>query len=128
MNSAEQAAHADHVSAEVMVELESCATQDAHAVFSALRTSFSSDRAADDVPEEVAGAGSTVWTSTFDVSDRKAAAEPRRLTAPVLVSLQGGYWAVDQLCKGLESAFTVHVLGTAAGDQEKEVELRLETR
>ncbi|MEU8913036.1 MULTISPECIES: hypothetical protein [Streptomyces] len=128
MNSAKQAAHADHVSAEVMVELESCATQDAHAVFSALRTSFSSDRAADDVPEEVAGAGSTVWTSTFDVSERKAAAEPRRLTAPVMVSLQGGYWAVDQLCKGLESAFAVHVLGTAAGDQEKEVELRLETR
>ncbi|MER6842583.1 hypothetical protein [Streptomyces platensis] len=128
MNSADQAAHAEHVSAEVMVELESCATQDAHAVFSALRTTFSSDRAADDVPEEVAGAGSTVWTSTFDVSERKAAAEPRRLTAPVMVSLQGGYWAVDQLRKGLESAFAVHVLGTAAGDQEKEVELRLETR
>ncbi|WP_405842807.1 hypothetical protein OG528_30725 [Streptomyces platensis] len=128
MNSADQASHAKHVSAEVMVELESCATQDAHAVFSALRTTFSSDRAADDVPEEVAGAGSTVWTSTFDVSERKAAAEPRRLTAPVMVSLQGGYWAVDQLCKGLASAFAVHVLGTAAGDQEKEVELRLETR
>ena len=47
---------------------------------------------------------------------------------PVLVSLQGGYWAVDELCKGLESAFAVHILGTAAGDQEKEVELRLETR
>lgn len=36
-----------------------------------------------------------------------------RLTAPVLVSLQGGYWAVDQLCKGLESAFAVHILGMA---------------
>ncbi|MFD0162632.1 hypothetical protein ACFVJH_00480 [Streptomyces decoyicus] len=128
MNSAKQVPATEHVSAEVVVELESCATQDAHAVFSALRTSFSSDRAADDVPEEVAGAGSTVWTSTFDVSERKAAAEPRRLTAPVLVSLQGGYWAVDELCKGLEPAFAVHILGTAAGDQEKEVELRLETR
>ncbi|MGW7574516.1 hypothetical protein [Streptomyces sp. NPDC054765] len=128
MNSAKQVSDTGHVSAEVVVELESCATQDAHAVFSALRTSFRSDRAADDVPEEVAGAGSTVWTSTFDVSDLRSAAEPRRLTAPVLVSLQGGYWAVDQLCKGLESAFAVHVLGMAAGDQEKEVELRLETR
>jgi len=128
VNSAQQAAHAEHVPAEVMVELESCATQDAHAVFSALRTTFSSDREADDVPEEMAGPGATVWTSTFDVSDRKAAAEPRRLSAPVVVSLQGGYWAVDELCRGLESAFAVHVLGTAAGDQEKEVELRLETR
>ncbi|MEU9120927.1 hypothetical protein AB0C96_13885 [Streptomyces sp. NPDC048506] len=128
MNSAKQASHAEHVSAEVVVELESCATQDAHAVFSALRTSFSSDRAADDVPEEMAGPGATVWTTTFDVSELKATAEPRRLTAPVVVSLQGGYWAVDQLCKGLESAFAVHVLGMAAGDQEKEVELRLESR
>lgn len=128
MNSAEQASHAEHVSAEVVVELESCAAQDAHAVFSALRTSFSSDRAADDVPEEMAGPGATVWTSTFDVSERKAEAEPRRLTAPVIVSLQGGYWAVDQLCKGLEPAFAVQILGMAAGDQEKEVELRLESR
>ncbi|WP_310726964.1 hypothetical protein [Streptomyces sp. N2A] len=128
MNSAEQASHAEHVSAEVVVELESCATQDAHAVFSALRTAFASDRAADDVPEEMAGAGPTVWTSTIDVSEHKAEAEPRRLTGPVLVSLQGGYWAVDRLCKGLEPAFTVHILGMAAGDQEKEVELRLESR
>ncbi|MFI6766251.1 hypothetical protein [Streptomyces sp. NPDC050355] len=128
MNSADQASHAEHVSAEVVVELESCAAQDAHAVFSALRTSFSSDRAADDVPEEMAGPGATVWTSTFDVSERKAEAEPRRLTAPVIVSLQGGYWAVDQLVKGLKPAFAVQILGMAAGDQEKEVELRLETR
>lgn len=110
------------------MELESCAAQDAHAVFSALSTSFASDRAADDVPEEMAGPGATVWTSTFDVSELKAEAEPRRLTAPVIVSLQGGYWAVDQLCKGLEPAFAVRLLGMAAGDQEKEVELRLETR
>ncbi|GAU67050.1 hypothetical protein SSP35_04_01310 [Streptomyces sp. NBRC 110611] len=132
MNSAKQASRteqtAEHVSAEVVVELESCTTQDAHAVFSALRTSFSSDRAADDVPEEVAGPGSTVWTTTFDVSELKAEAGPRRLTAPVAVSVQGGYWAVDQLSKALASAFTVHLLGMAAGDQEKEVELRLESR
>ena len=74
---------------------------DAHAVFSALRTSFVSDRAADDVPEEMAGPGSTVWTSTFDVTDLRAAAEPRPLTAPVTVTLQGGYWAVARLREGL---------------------------
>ncbi|MDC7336311.1 hypothetical protein [Streptomyces lydicus] len=128
MNSAEQASHTEHVSAEVVVELESCAAQDAHAVFSALRTSFSSDRSADDVPEEMSGPGATVWTSTFDVSEIKEQAEPRRLTAPVLLSAQGGYWAVDQLTKALGPAFVVHVLGMAAGDQEKEVELRLESR
>lgn len=128
MNSAERASGTEHVSAEVVVELEGCATQDAHAVFSALRTSFSSDRAADDVPEEMAGPGATVWTTTFDVSELKTAAEPRPLTAPVTVSLQGGYWAVDQACKALAPAFTVQVLGMAAGDQEKEVELRLESR
>ncbi|MFE6691734.1 hypothetical protein ACFVFQ_35335 [Streptomyces sp. NPDC057743] len=127
MNSAEQASHAEHVAAEVVVEVEGCKTEDAHAVFGVLRTAFHSDRAADDVPTEVAGPGATVWTSTVDVSERGATLEPRRLSAPVTVSLQGGYWAVDQLCAGLKSAFTVDVLGMAAGDQEKEVELRLAT-
>ncbi|MEK2479360.1 MULTISPECIES: hypothetical protein [Streptomyces] len=127
MNSVEQASHPEHPSAEVVVEVEGCRTADAHAVFSALRTAFRSDRAPDDVPQEMAGPGTTVWTSTVDVSERGTEPEPRRLTAPVTVSLQGGYWAVDQLCAGLRPAFAVTVLGTAAGDQEKEVELRLET-
>ncbi|WP_043266876.1 hypothetical protein [Streptomyces sp. CT34] len=127
MNSAEQASHAEHVSDEVVVELEGCTTEDAQAVFSALRTSYPCDRAADDVPAEMPGPGTTVWTSTFDVTKRRAEAGPRRLKGPVVVSLQGGYWAVDQLCNALRTAFTVSVVGTAAGDQEKEVELRLET-
>ncbi|MCK7625527.1 hypothetical protein MUU72_20905 [Streptomyces sp. RS10V-4] len=126
MNSAHQASHAEHVSAEVTVEVEGSGA-DAHAVFGALRTAFRSDRAADDVPKETAGPGTTVWTSTVDVSRRGTAPEPQRLAAPVIATLQGGYWAVDQLCEGLKSAFAVRVLGTAAGDQEKEVELRLET-
>ncbi|WP_411143908.1 hypothetical protein [Streptomyces sp. x-80] len=128
MNSAEEAAHERHASAEVVVEVSGCATADAHAVFSALRTSFVSDRAADDVPEEMVGPRATVWTSTFDVTDVRAAAEPRPLTAPLTVNLQGGYWAVDRLCESLRTAFAVRVLGTAAGDQEEEVQLLLETR
>ncbi|MFE5736177.1 hypothetical protein [Streptomyces celluloflavus] len=128
MNSAEEAAHERHASAEVVVEVSGCATADAHAVFSALRTSFVSDRAADDVPEEMAGPRATVWTSTFDVTDVRAAAEPRPLTAPLTVNLQGGYWAVARLCESLRTAFAVRVLGTAAGDQEEEVQLLLETR
>ncbi|MFF0626914.1 hypothetical protein [Streptomyces sp. NPDC004296] len=127
MNSAEQASHAEHVSADVVVEVQGCKAADAHAIFRVLHTAFRSDRAADDVPQETAGPGATVWTSTVDVSERGTTPEPRRLTAPVTVTLQGGYWAVDQLCAGLTAAFVVHILGTAAGDQEKEVELRLET-
>ncbi|KUL40933.1 hypothetical protein ADL22_14840 [Streptomyces sp. NRRL F-4489] len=127
MNSAHQASHAEHVSAEVVVEVEGCTGQDAHAVFSALRTAFRSDRAADDVPKETAGPGTTVWTTTVDVSERGTAPEPQRLTSPVIATLQGGYRAVDQLCEGLKPAFAVQILGMAAGDQEKEVELRLET-
>ncbi len=127
VNSDEQASPAEHASADVVVEVEGCKAADAHAVFRVLHTAFRSDRAPDDVPQEAPGPGTTVWTSTVDVSERGTTPEPRRLSAPVTVSLQGGYWAVDQLCAGLKSAFVVHLLGTAAGDQEKEVELRLET-
>ncbi|MFI9051058.1 hypothetical protein [Streptomyces sp. NPDC053427] len=130
MNSAEQTSHTEHPqhSDEVVVEIVGCATQDAHAVFSALRESFASDRAADDVPTEVAGAGATVWTVTIDVSELRAEAAPRPLTAPVTVDLQGGYWAVARLRECLTHAFAVRIVGTAAGDQEQEVQLRLETR
>ncbi|MCB5906664.1 hypothetical protein [Streptomyces pinistramenti] len=112
----------------MVVELTECATQDAHSVFSALRTSFACDRAPDDVPQNVAGVGPTVWTATFDVTDLRGTAEPRRLTEPVTVSLQGGYWAVARLRDSLAPAFAVRVMGTAAGDQEQEVQLRLENR
>ncbi|MFF4954257.1 hypothetical protein ACWC2K_20790 [Streptomyces chattanoogensis] len=129
MNSAAQASQTEHPEHpdEVLVEVVGCATQDAHAVFSALRESFVSDRSANDVPKEVNGATATVWTVTVDVSELRAEAAPRPLSAPVTVDLQGGYWAVDRLRKALAHAFSVRVVGTAAGDQEKEVQLRLET-
>ena len=69
-----------------------------------------------------------MWTATVDVTDLRAEAEPRPLREPVIVNIQGGYWAVARLRQGLASAFAVRVLGTAAGDQEQEVQLRLETR
>ncbi|MFG2139708.1 hypothetical protein [Streptomyces sp. NPDC048650] len=133
MNSAEEASQAEQAkspehSDEVVVEVVGCATQDAHAVFSALRDSFASDRAADDVPTEVAGATTTVWTATVDVSELRAEAAPRPLTEPVTVEVQGGYWAVARLRESLTHAFAVRIVGTAAGDQEQEVQLRLETR
>ncbi|UQA92460.1 hypothetical protein [Streptomyces halobius] len=127
MNSAEQVTHAEHPSAEVVVEVDSCATEDAHTVFSALRAIFVSDRAADDVPAEAPGPGATVWTATVDVTDLRAEGEPRPLAEPVTVNVQGGYWAVARLREGLATAFAVRVLGTAAGDQEQEVQLLLES-
>ncbi|MET9556113.1 hypothetical protein [Streptomyces sp. NPDC006645] len=114
--------------ADVTVELSGCEAEDAHAVFGALRTAFASDRASDDRPQEVAGARPTVWSSTFDVSEVRAKADPARLTKPVTADLQGGYWAVARLQEALTGAFAVEVLGTAAGDQEQEAQLRLETR
>ncbi|WTL28643.1 hypothetical protein OG875_01990 [Streptomyces sp. NBC_01498] len=110
------------------VELSGCETQDAHAVFGALRTVFASDRAPDDRPQERAGARPTVWSSTFDVSDVRERPGPTPLTRPVTAEIQGGYWAVARLQEELTGAFAVEVLGTAAGDQEQEVQLRLAGR
>ncbi|WP_335976241.1 MULTISPECIES: hypothetical protein [Streptomycetaceae] len=115
-------------SSQVAVVVDSCARQDAAAVFAALQASFPSDRAADDAPEETEGEHPTVWSATFDVSRTLGLADPGRLTAPVTLTAQGGYLAVDRLREGLAEAFAVRVVGTAAGDQEQEAKLRLENR
>lgn len=110
------------------MELSGCRPEDAHVVFGTLRTLFASDRASDDRPQEVTGARPTVWSSTFDVSEVRQQADPARLSGPVTADVQGGYWSVAKLQEGLTGAFAVEVLGTAAGDQEQEVQLRLDTR
>ncbi|MDX3854308.1 hypothetical protein [Streptomyces sp. AK02-01A] len=119
---------ADHPEAQVVVAISGQAKEDAHAVFGVLRTAFGCDRAADDVPQDVPGKRPTVWTATFDVFDVRTEPGPVRLTEPVTATLQGGYTAVDSLRKALASAFAVRVVGTASGDQEEEVQLRLESR
>lgn len=119
---------ADHPDTQVVVALSGGAKEDAHIVFGVLGTAFASDRAADDAPQELPGERPTVWTATFDVADAHSEPGPARLTAPVTASVQGGYTAVESLRKALASAFTVRVVGTASGDQEEEVQLRLETR
>lgn len=111
--------------APVVVALSSCSKEDADTVFHVLARSYASDRADDDVPEYVPGAGMTVWTSTFEVSASHAPAEPVQLSAPVEADIQGGYWAVDRLQETLADAFAVQEEGMAAGDQEKEIQLRL---
>ncbi|WP_181138397.1 hypothetical protein [Streptomyces sp. Ru73] len=127
MDSAHQETQVEHA-AEVTVECTGCKAEDAAAIFTVLRTCFASDRDADDAPRETAGAGPSVWTATFDVNQPRDTPEPTRLSAPCTVTLQGGYQAVDQLRKALLPAFVVSVAGTAAGDQEEEVSLRLESR
>ncbi|MFJ4922782.1 hypothetical protein [Streptomyces sp. NPDC088725] len=121
MNSADQPA------SQVEVSLSGKAKEDAHAVFGALNTAFASDRAADDAPQDIPGERPTVWTSTFDVSDVRSKPRPTRLTESVTATLQGGYTAVNSLHQALSSAFAVRVVGTASGDQEEEVQLRLES-
>lgn len=113
---------------QVLVEVSGSDERDAQAVFEALRASFASDRGPDDVPHEAVPDHPTVWAGTFDVGAITGTAQPPRLTAPVTLDVQGGYHAVDRLRTTLASAFRVRVVGTASGDQENEVQLRLENR
>ncbi|MER7697947.1 MULTISPECIES: hypothetical protein [unclassified Streptomyces] len=113
---------------EVVVSLSRCDTQDARTVFDALAAAFASDHPMGETPEPESGSRPTVWVTTVDVSEARTAAAPTRLTAPVTIDAQGGYWAVDRLRDHLTGAFAVSVVGTAAGDQEQEVRLRLESR
>jgi len=119
--------HEHQESGDVVVAVTGCPKEDARTVFDVLRRSFDSDRPASDAPEEASETRPTVWTATVDVSETKAGTGPARLSAPVTVEAQGGYWAVGRLKEHLEDAFAVRVVGTAAGDQEQEIQLRLES-
>jgi hypothetical protein len=112
--------------AEVAVTVDSCDKSDARTVFAALHTTFPSDRAPDDAPAEPENGRPIVWAATFDVSRTLGLPGPGRLDKPVTVTAQGGYHAVDRLREGLAEAFAVRVVGTASGDQEEEVQMRLE--
>ncbi|MEN8655389.1 hypothetical protein ABCR94_33640 [Streptomyces sp. 21So2-11] len=121
MNAAEQS------DTKVLVELTGCSKEDAHTVLIALRTSFESDRDSDDVPVEQPGSRPMVWSATFEVSDVREQARPTPLTGSVPATVQGGYKAVDRLREQLDAAFSVHEEGAVSGDQEKELQLRLES-
>ncbi|MFE4449421.1 hypothetical protein [Streptomyces sp. NPDC056796] len=127
MNSTQQPAHAHQESGDVVVAVTGCPKEDARTVFDVLRRSFDSDRPASDTPEEESDVRPTVWTATVDVTGVKPGAGPARLSVPVMVDAQGGYWAVDQLRRHLADSFAVRLVGTAAGDQEQEIRLRLES-
>ncbi|NJP44245.1 hypothetical protein [Actinacidiphila epipremni] len=114
--------------AQVTVTLDRCGKEDAKAVLDALHTSFPCDSASESAPGETAGDGPVVRTATFDVSRTLALPGPGRLSAPVTLTAQGGYHAVDRLREGLAESFAVTVTGTASGDQEQEVAFRLDNR
>lgn len=110
------------------VSLTGASKEDAATVFGVLRTAFPTDRPSDDVPQEQPGGHSTVWTAEFEPTQEWIPTDPIRLEGSVSATLQGGYVAVDQLREALGVAFAVDERGTASGDQEQEVDLRLTTK
>ncbi|MFI1016853.1 hypothetical protein [Streptomyces sp. NPDC020965] len=122
MNTSEQRAEP------VVVTISGCRKEDADTVFHVLARSYASDRADDDSPQYVSEDHATVWTATFDVTAAATPTGPVPLSAPVEAGVQGGYWAVDRMRETLADAFDVRDEGMAAGDQEKDVQLRLESR
>ncbi|MFF2852186.1 hypothetical protein ACFVT5_38620 [Streptomyces sp. NPDC058001] len=116
-----------HPAAEVVVELSDCSKDDAGQVFRVLRSVFVCDRAAEDAPRDVVGGRPSIWAATFDTTAIQGAPAATALAATVTAEVQGGYQAVDRLRAALSAAFTVAEEGMAAGDQEKDVQLRLKS-
>lgn len=108
----------------VTVSLTGTSREDAATVFDVLRTAFPTDRSST-VPEDPPGSRPAVWTAEFAPADDRIPTGPAPLEGPVSATLQGGYLAVDLLREALNGAFAVQERGTASGDQEKEVDLRL---
>ncbi|MFD4630156.1 hypothetical protein ACFVYR_20200 [Streptomyces sp. NPDC058284] len=117
-------------SAQVTVELSGTAN-DAESVFTVLKAAFASDREDGAAPRSARdGGGPTVWSGVFDTARPAGGGPggPPPLDGAVTATVQGGYVAVDQIVKVLSAAFTVAEEGSASGDQEKDVTLRLESR
>jgi hypothetical protein len=115
----------------VSVQLSGCSKEDARIVFEVLGACFESDRSPDDVPQQLHETRPMVWLGTFEVSHAREfppSAPPARLSSSVEADAQGGYWAIERLRATLDSLFTVHDLGSASGDQERELHLMLESR
>ncbi|MEU6576826.1 hypothetical protein [Streptomyces sp. NPDC046805] len=113
----------------VSVEISGCSKEDARIVFDALSACFTSDRGADDAPQQIHETRPMVWLGTYDIADaHESATPPDRLTSSVIADVQGGYWAVDQLRITLDSLFSVHETCMASGDQERDLHLRIDSR
>jgi len=115
---------------QVQVVLSDCSATDAGNLFRALKGRFASDRAAGDEPHETGERRPTVWAGTFDMSRpvEHPDTPPAHLAGPVTLDVQGTPRAVQQLREALAECCTVHEMGGDSGDQEVEVQLRLERR
>ncbi|MGQ4437518.1 MULTISPECIES: hypothetical protein [unclassified Streptomyces] len=110
------------------VSLTGASKEDAATVFGVLRTAFPTDRPFDDVPQEQPGDRTAVWTAEFEPTQEWIPTDPLSLEGSVSATIQGGYVAVDQLREALNVTFAVDERGTASGDQEQEVDLRLTSK
>ncbi|MGW0859915.1 hypothetical protein [Streptomyces sp. NPDC002690] len=128
VNTSDKSASGHQENYDVLVSLSECTTDDASTVFEVLRRSFTSDRSAAAAPSDTSTPRPTVWSATVDVSTKKDSPGSASLSGPVTLDAQGGYWAVDRLKGHLGEVFSVEDVGTAAGDQEEEVRLRLTSR
>ncbi|MFC8128788.1 hypothetical protein [Streptomyces sp. NPDC057302] len=108
----------------VQVVLGECSAADADAVFGVLRTHFPSDRG-NEAPHRTEQPRDAVWTGAFRADHSPGPVRGVLLAGPVTADLQGGPVAVDRLRATLESAFVASDNGTASGDQEVQVQLRL---
>ncbi|WP_333772025.1 hypothetical protein [Streptomyces sp. IBSBF 3136] len=120
----EDRSHQETVSVEI-----SGSKEDARLVFDALNTCFASDRAPEEVPQQLHETRPMVWLGTYDVADaRESGCPPVHLDASVTADVQGGYWAVNRFRTTLDSMFEVEETCAASGDQERDLHLRLESR
>ncbi|CAM5290378.1 hypothetical protein AB0M94_33740 [Streptomyces xanthochromogenes] len=108
----------------VHVMLGECSAADADAVFDVLATHFDSDRD-NDVPGRREGPRPATWTGSFRADHAPSDVAGVILAGPVTADLQGGPVAVDRLRHTLAAAFSVETAGSAAGDQEVDLQLRL---
>ncbi|MFF3883938.1 hypothetical protein [Streptomyces sp. NPDC001914] len=113
----------------VHVMLGDCSAADAKSVLSVLCGRFTADRERADEPHESGSGRPTVWTVLFDTAgDPSGTAGPvGELSGQPVVEAQGGPLATQRLREVLAAAFTVHELGTEAGDQEVQMKLRLDS-
>lgn len=118
----------DGPATQVVVALSGHSKEDADAVFGVLHACYPSAPASDTPPREEAEGHPTVWSVTFEVSGTRQEPAPTSLGAPLTADLQGGPRQVEQLREVLATAFVVRDEGRAAGDQERELRLRLESR
>uniref|UniRef100_A0AAU2UWL7 GNAT family N-acetyltransferase n=1 Tax=Streptomyces sp. NBC_00003 TaxID=2903608 RepID=A0AAU2UWL7_9ACTN len=108
----------------VQVMLGECSAADADAVFEMLGNHFASDRAGA-VPGRREGPRPAAWAGSFVVDHAPDEVAGVLLAGPVTADLQGGPVAVDRLRRTLAAAFAVEAAGSAAGDQEVDVQVRL---